>query len=112
MRVELELLDKQFADAAAAAFGKHGRTGVYVHAGGEVRPRCTVLVESHVAAAHADDFAVLDERGSRGEAREHFYAQGFGLLREPGAQTAERNDEIAVIVHLRRGRQLDAPGLG
>ena len=49
-----------------------------------------------------DRAGVVEDRFGGGEARKHVDAERFGLRREPRAQRAERDDEVAVVVHLRR----------
>ncbi len=67
-----------------------------------------ILADAHVAggdARHAA-FLVVEHLG-RGEARIDLDAQRFRLLRQPAADIAEADDEVALVVHLRRRGQLD-----
>src|SRR5690606_19654508 len=79
---------------------------------GVVRTRRAVLLHAHVAAAHADDAVVLDQWCGGRKTRKYVHAERFGALPEALAETAEGNDEIAVVVLLWWRGQADAPGLG
>src|SRR6185312_7314747 len=110
--IELEFLDEALAHAAAAAFRQHRDARMDVRAGGEVGARRAVFLQAHVAAAHADDLAALDERDRGAEAGEYVHPQAFRLGGEPGAEGAQGDDEVAAVVHLRRRGQSLAAGLG
>ena len=107
--VEAVAPDQFLGDAAAAAFGEDGGLRADLGAGREVLAGRAVLVEAHVADLHAGDGAVVvEERLGRREAREHVDASRLCLRAEHRDDVAERDDEVAVIVHLRRRRQLVA----
>jgi len=110
--IEIVFADQSFAQMAARAFAEHGGLGADVDAlrvAGLVR---SVLGDAHVADAHAGDRAMLVEQHFRGgKARIDFHAQRFGLRRQPRAHRAQRDDEVAVVVHLRRQRQSARTGL-
>src|SRR5690606_35631980 len=112
VRIQLEALDELLGEAAARAFGQHGDLGLDVDAFGVTGLVRAVFGHAHVTDAHAGDRAILvvDVVGG-GEAGEHVDAQRLGLRRQPGAQRAQRHDEVAVVVHARRQRQLARAGL-
>ena len=61
------------------------------------------LIDALVAGAHADDAIVLVVKHfSAGKLREDIDARLFALLAQPGGQTIERNDVVAVILQRRR----------
>ena len=103
--IELVLPDQLFRQMPATAFGEHGDGCDDIDAlriRGLVR---TVFRDAHIADAHtAHRASVVEQRLGCGEARVYFHAERLGLRREPCAQRAERDDHIAVIVHLRRGQ--------
>ena len=107
--VEPEALDEHFRDAAACAFGDHRRASAYFGAGSEVRAGLAALFNAHVAELHARDGAiVVVERLGCSKAREHVDAKAFGFLREPRRELAQRDDDVALVVKLRRQRQWHA----
>src|SRR6185437_4752721 len=110
--IEREALDQLLGQAAACALGEHGDLRLDVDAFGIAWIVRAVLRHTHVADAHAGDRAVrvMDGVGG-GEAREYVHAQRFGLRRHPGAHRAQRDDEVAVIAHAGRHRQLAPAGL-
>src|SRR6202789_2798820 len=111
--VELEALDELLGDAAAAALAEHGDLGVNLGPQSKIRSRLAVLFDSHVAYAHALDGAGLVEQSlSRRESREYVHSQLFRLLAENRDDVSQRNDEVAVIRHLRRGRAAIALAAG
>ena len=84
-----------------------------LHAGLELRGLCAVLADAHVAGRHALDRAVFAiEHFGCGEAGIDLDAQRFRLLAQPAAQSAQADDVIALVVHLRRRRHPDAVLLG
>ena len=58
-----------------------------------------------------DDAAVLDQGFRRREAGEDVDAERLGARGEERRELAERDDEVAAVVHLRRSRQPRAAGL-
>ena len=97
----------------AAAFGEEGVAPVQLHAGLMVVLGLAIPVEAHIAGGDALDAAILViEDFSRSKARIDFGAELFGLLPQPFHHPAHADDVIAVIMHLRRCRQLEGPGLG
>jgi len=66
-----------------------------------------VALHTHVASGDALYRAVLVvEHLGRGEAGIDLDPQGFGLLAQPAHHIAQADNEVAVVVHLRRGGQL------
>src|SRR5262245_61546270 len=75
---EAEVRHDLLGDAAAAAFGEHGRPRADVGARRVVRTRLAIAAEAHVADAHARDASALDEPLRRGEAGKHVDAERLG----------------------------------
>ena len=100
---EAELGDELLAEIAARAFGEQRVFGAQLHAAGEIVLRLAVLADAHVAGGDAGDRAVVVvEHFGGGKARIDFDAERLRLGRQPAADAAERDDEVAVIVHQRR----------
>ena len=107
---EIELRDELLAEIAARAFREQRVFGAQFHAAGEAVLRLLVLADAHVAGGDAGDRAVIVvEHFGRGKARIDFDAERFGLGGQPAADTAERDDEVAVIVHQRRHHEVRQP---
>src|SRR5690606_11010641 len=74
-----------------------------------------VRLDAHVAAAHTDHArfraVALDQRVAPGKAGEDLDAERLGVRGQLLAQLAERDDEVARIVHLRRRRQAEGARL-
>ncbi len=103
---QVEFLFQLLAEVPAAAFGEQGVFGVQLHARLMVRAGGAVAVQAHVAGGDALDRAVVVEQNlGGGETGVDFRAHGLGLFTQPAAQQAERDDVIAVVLHLRRRRQ-------
>ena len=110
---QVEFLHQQLAQMTAAALGEHGLLGMQFHTDLEHRTFAAVLQAAHIAgrdALHAAILVVQDLGG--GEAGIDFHAHRLGLLAQPAAEVTQRDDVIAVIVHLRRRRQAEGPGFG
>ena len=104
---QVEAADQLLGQRAAAALGEQGVAGAQFHAALEVVGWLAVLADAHVAGGDADDAAVLLQEFGGGEAWVDFDAQRLGLLAEPAADIAKRDDVVAVVVHLRRRRQAE-----
>ena len=105
-----ELRDQLLAEIAARAFGEQRVFRAQLHAAREAVFRLAVLADAHVAGGDAGNRAVLVVQDfGRGKARIDFNAERFGLGREPAADVAERDDEIAVIAHQRRHQKIRQP---
>ena len=109
--VELEAADQLLRGAAAAAFAEHGDLGVNFGSQREIRSRLAVLLDAHVADAHALHGAGLHRTGPRrpripaNTSTPSFSASAP----EDRHQLSQRDDEVAVIGHLRRrDGQLDS----
>ena len=110
---QAELLHQLASQRAAAALGKNGLATDQFDPRLEVLARLAILADAHVAGGDTAHRArVVVQHFGRGEAREDFDAQLFGLLREPAAQVAEADNIVALVVHLRRGRHRDRSLLG
>ena len=113
-RIELEALDQLLRCTAAAALAKHGHLRVDLGTQRKVGPGLTALFQPHVADAYAlDGAAVIEECLGGRKTGEHIHTELFRLRAQNRHQLAERDDEIAVILHLRRSdRELVALGTG
>ena len=110
---QVEPVHGDLGQGAATALGQQRQLGMQLHPGLEVRPLLAGLGDTHVAggdAAHAPRL-VLEQLG-RGEAGIDLDPQRLGLLPEPAHHIAEADDVVALVVHLRRRRQPERPGLG
>jgi hypothetical protein len=71
--------------------------------------RAAVGLDTHVAAAHPDHACrvavALDERVATGKAGEDLDAKRLGVRCHLAADLAQRDDEVARVVHLWRRRQ-------
>jgi hypothetical protein len=112
-RIELEAANELLRGAAAAAFAEHGDLRVDLGAEREVGSRLAVLVDAHVADADPFDRARFVEQclGCR-ETREHIDSELFRLGAQNRNQLSQRDDEVAVIGHLRRSGQAIAFAAG
>ena len=108
---EAEAGGELLGDAAARAFGEEGRAGADVGARRVVRPGLALAVEAHVADAHAHDAVALDQGLRRREAGEDVHAERLGARGEDLCKLAQRDDDVAAVVHLRRIRQARGAGL-
>ena len=108
--VETEARDQLLGQGAARALGEQGVLRAQLHAAGEAVLGLAVLADPHVAGGDTDDRAVLvvEHLGGR-EARIDFDPERFGLGGEPAADIAERDDEVAVVVHQRRHQEIRQP---
>ena len=97
--VEPETLHQLLAEMAAAAFGKEGVFAVQFHARLEVRAFAAIVQATHVAGGDSLDRAVfIEQHLGAGKAGIDFDAQRLGLLAQPAADVAERDDIVAFIV--------------
>ncbi len=104
-RIEREAADELLGEAASRSLGDDRRPRPHFGAGGEIRAWLAALVESHVPELHAGHGAVGPHEGcGRREPRKDVDAKRFRLLREKGCEQAERDDEVAAVVQLRRQR--------
>ena len=88
---------------AAAALAEEGVLAVQLHAGLEAVLGLTVAADAHGAGGDPlDSSVVVKQHLGRGKARIDFGAQGLGLFRQPAADVAQRNDVVALVVHLPR----------
>src|SRR5258708_27443634 len=102
--VEAEPLDQLLRDAAAAPLAEHGDLGVSLRPQREIRSGRAILFDAHVAYGYAFDGSAFVVQGfGGGKSREYVDAQFLGFLAENGHQLSQRDDEVAVIRHLRRG---------
>src|SRR5262249_54233973 len=72
-----------------------------------------VLLDTHVTQPDTGDRSVVVEETLRaGEAGEDIRTQAFRFLRQPGCQETQGDDEVAVVVQLRRQgqRETSRPG--
>ena len=104
---QAEAPDQLLRQRAAAAFGEQRVARAQLHAALEIVGGFAVLADAHVAGGDADDAPVLLQQFGGGEAGIDLDAQRLGLLPQPAADIAERNDVVAVVVHLRRRRQAE-----
>ncbi len=101
VRVQLEMGDELFRQAAASAFGHYGDGCAHFGPGSVVRSGLAVLVDPHVAELHAGDGAVgIEQRLGGRKAGKNIDAQPFRLAGKPGRQQTQRDDEVAVVVQL------------
>ena len=107
---EAEAGDQRLREAAAGALGEQRIFRPQFHAAGEGILRLAILADAHIAGGDALDLAVrpVKHLGGR-EAGIDFDAERLGLGGEPAADLAERDDEIAVIVHQRRHHDVRQP---
>ncbi|MNZ80097.1 hypothetical protein D3C78_987240 [compost metagenome] len=86
---------------ATATFGEQGVLATQLHARGvHAVFRVAFAVDAHVAGDNAAHHAVfIEQRFLGGEARVDFHAQVLGLLGQPAAQVAQRDDVVALVVH-------------
>ncbi len=99
--IQVETLDQLLADVSAAALGEQGVLGAQFHAR-RIQAFLGVALAVHAQIAR-DDAAhhtgVVEQRFLGGEAWIDFHAEVFGLLRQPAAQVAQRDDVVALVVH-------------
>ncbi len=96
--VQVEAFDELLGERAAHAFAEHRDLGEDVHARLVGRLGLAVLVDAHVARAHADDAVALDEELVAGEAGVDLDADLLALLGEPLADVADRRDVVALLL--------------
>ena len=106
-------LSNSLGQMAAAPFCKDGLLGAKLHATHVHVSLPTILANAHVTGrdtAYNAGLVIKYFGGSK--ARINLNAERFGLLSEPATEIAERDNVVAVIVHLRRCRQAERRALG
>src|SRR4029077_12056693 len=89
-----------FAEIAARAFCEQRIFRAQFHATSEIILWLAVLADAHVAGGHSRDGTIPFEKNFRGsKARINLNAERFRLGRQPAANVAERDNEVAVIAH-------------
>ncbi|EAV43418.1 hypothetical protein SIAM614_06528 [Stappia aggregata IAM 12614] len=98
--VEIEFLDELLGQGAAGTFADQCVLAAQLHATGEHGVGLAVPADTHVARRNPNHVAVvvIEDFGSS-KARVDFNTEGFGLLGEPAADVAKRDDIVAVVVH-------------
>ena len=110
IRIEIEAGDQLLGERSAHAFGDEDILAAQLHAAGEVGIGLAVAADAHVAGGDADNGAgVVVEHFGRGKAGIDLDAEPFGLLRQPAADIAERDDIVPVIVHQGRHHDVRQP---
>ena len=110
---KVEPVEQRLGQMAAAPFCKDGLLGAKLHAAHVHVSLLAILADAHVTGrdtAYGAGLVIKHLGGSK--ARINLDAERFGLLTEPAAEIAERDNVVAVIVHLRRCRQAERPALG
>ena len=107
--IQFKAPDQRLGQAAARALGKQRVLRAQFHAAREAVLRLAVTADAHVAGRDAGDRAVVVEHLGGGEARINLDAERFRLGGEPAADLAERDDEVAVVVHQRRHHEIRQP---
>ncbi|RMS28105.1 hypothetical protein ALP71_03579 [Pseudomonas coronafaciens pv. garcae] len=99
--IQVETLEQLLADVTTAAFGEQRVLGAQFHAGGvQAFFGIAFAVDAQIAGDDTAYHAVfVEQRLLGGEARVDLHTQVLGLLGEPAAQVAERNDVVAMVVH-------------
>ncbi len=99
--VQFEALDQLLADVATAAFGEQGVFGAQFHAWRvQAFLGLAFAIDPQVARDDAAYDAVFVEQRFLGcEAWVDFDTQVLGLLGQPAAQVAQRDDVVALVVH-------------
>ena len=97
--IQAETADQLFAQVASAAFGEQRVAGVQLHAGRIAVLFLAIRAYPHIAGGNTLDPAivVVQHLGS-GKPRVDLNAQVLGLLRQPAADVAHGNDEVAFVV--------------
>ena len=91
-------------EVACRTLRKNGHLRDDVGAGLEVAERLVLLAAPLVAAADADDAAVLDEQPVGRRLRQHERPAGLCELGEVAAHLGDRDDPVAVVAQGRRRR--------
>ncbi len=98
--VETELGDQPLGEGAAGTFGDQGIFGAQLYPGGEGWLVAAVAGNAHIASDDAEDFSVLaGQKIGGGGAGKNIDAQRFGLLGQPAAKIAQRNDDPTLGLH-------------
>src|ERR1700732_2228683 len=101
--IELVAGNQLLGRAAAAALAEHRDLRVNFRTQSKIRSRLAALLDAHVADANAlDGAAQVEQRFRRRETGKYVHTQFFGFRAQNRHQLAKRDDQIAVIVHLRR----------
>jgi hypothetical protein len=109
---EIKARHQLLGQAATAALREESIGRAQFHAGLVVGAGVPALVEAHVAGRDADDAATFLQQFGGRKAGIDFDAQPFGLRGKPAHDVPEAHDVIAVIMHLRRGRQFEGARFG
>ena len=109
VRTQVEACFQPPAEVATAALGEHRVLRAQLVAGLVARLVRAVTRHAHVARHDAGDTIAVVEHVGGGEARQHVAAERFRLAREPLAQLAETDDEVAAIVECARHERLRQP---
>ena len=100
---EREAFHERLGQRSPAALGEQGVLGVQLHARLVAVLSRAVLGHPHVAGRHAADAAgIVIKHFGGGEAGVDLRAQALGLLGQPAADVAERDDVVAVVLELLR----------
>ena len=98
---------------AADAVAEDRDLRVDVHARLEGAPPLAVAADAAIAGAHADHAVAVEQHLDAGKPGEQVDACGFDARRQPLAEAAERDDDVAVIPQRRRReRQRELPAVG
>ena len=110
---QVETREQVTRQRPAAAFGKHGLARAQFHAALKMGRGVAVLADAKVAGGNAAHRAGLIKQHLSGrKPRIDLDAEGLGLLAQPAADIAETHHIVAMVVHLRRGGQVDGTGGG
>ena len=99
---QVEAIDQLLRERAAHAFADHRHLREDVHAGLVVRLRLAVLVDAHVAGAHADHAPALDQQPVARESGVDVDARLLGALRQPLGGVGERHHVVTLLPEVRR----------
>ena len=109
---QVETLEQGLSQRAAAAFTKQGLARMELHARREIRTLLAVVGAAHIASRNALDRAiVVIEHFAGRETRIDLDLERGRLLCQPATDIAEADNVVAMIVHLRRCRQLERAAL-
>ena len=98
---QVVFLDDLLGQAAVAALAEEGDAGVELHAALEAVFGRSCSRDSEVVCGDALDFALggVEDFG-RGEARVDLHSHLFCALAQPLGELVQRDDVVAVVVHL------------
>ena len=109
--VEVEVAAHEAGEVAGGALGEHGHLGLHLGAGLERRQLLAVAAAPLVAGHDAHHPPLVDQDLLAVGLGEHVRAELLGLLAHPAGELADRDDPVAVVLHLGRGRDAHL-GLG